>query len=77
MKRLERREKGFRYNCVILSKQIAKYKNIMPLTEEISALGIGIDELIALKAAINQAARTYNLPPLAATLRLIDDIKKI
>ena len=31
---------------------------------------------MALKVGINQAAKHYNLPPLAATLRLIDDIKK-
>ncbi|MFL6456126.1 MAG: hypothetical protein ACJ71G_04055 [Nitrososphaeraceae archaeon] len=49
----------------------------MPLTEEIAALQIGIDELIALKVGINKAVRHYNLPPLAATLRLIDDIKNI
>ena len=35
-----------------------------------------IDELLALKVGINQAAKHYNLSPLAATLRLIDDIKK-
>jgi hypothetical protein len=39
-------------------------------------LGIGLDELIALKAGINQAVKPYNSPPLAATLRLIEDIKK-
>jgi hypothetical protein len=39
-------------------------------------LQIGIDELIALKVGINEAAKHYNLPPLTATLRLIDDIKK-
>ena len=76
MKRLRRREKGLKNNCVILSKQIAKYKDTIPLTEEIAALGIGIDELIALKAGINQAVKLYNLPHLTATLRLIDDIKK-
>jgi hypothetical protein len=41
-----------------------------------AALQIGIDELIAFKAGINQAAKHYNLPPLTATLQLIDDIKK-
>jgi hypothetical protein len=45
------------------------------LTEEIAALQIGIDELIALKVGIIQAAKHYNLPPLATTLQLIDDIK--
>jgi len=39
-------------------------------------LQIRIDELIALKAAINQAVKLYNLPPLPASLRLVDEIKK-
>jgi hypothetical protein len=60
----------------MLSKQLQQYKEVLPLTEDIAALGIGIDELIALKAGINQAVKHYNLPPLTATLRLIDDIKK-
>jgi hypothetical protein len=59
-----------------LSKTISKYKDVVLLTEDIAAWGIGIDELLALKVGINQAAKFYNLPPLAATLRLIDDIKK-
>jgi hypothetical protein len=61
--------------CKKLSRRISKYKDVVPLTEDIAALAIGIDELLALKIGINQAARHYNLPPLAATLRLIDDIK--
>jgi hypothetical protein len=48
----------------------------VPLTEEIAALQIGIDELIALKVGINQAVKLYNLPPLTATLWLINDMKK-
>jgi hypothetical protein len=39
-------------------------------------LGIGIDELIALKVGINEAVKHYNLSPLTATLQLINDIKK-
>jgi hypothetical protein len=39
-------------------------------------LQIGIDELIALKIGINEGAKLYNLPFLAATLQLINDIKK-
>jgi hypothetical protein len=76
IKQLEKKEKGLRSRCEILSKQAAKYKDILPLTEDIAALHIGIDELIALKTGINEAAKHYNLPPLTATLRLIDDIKK-
>jgi hypothetical protein len=73
---LERKEKGLKNKCKELSKQAAKYKDIVPLTEEIAAWGISIDELLALKVGINQAANHYNLPPLAATLQLIEDIRK-
>ncbi len=73
---LERKEKGLKNKCKELSKQAAKYKDILPLTKEIAAWGISIAELLALKVGITQAAKHYNLPPLAATLRLIDDIKK-
>ncbi len=48
----------------------------MMLVEEISSLQIGVEDLIAFKIAINQAAKYYDLSPLASTLRLIDDIKK-
>ena len=45
------------------------------LTEDIAALGIGIHDLIAVKAGINQAVKLYILPAWAATLRIIEDIK--
>jgi hypothetical protein len=48
----------------------------LPLTEQIAALQIGPDELVAIKAGINQAIKLYNSPPLAAILRLLEDIKK-
>ncbi len=73
---LEWKEKELKDKCKKLSKRISKYKDVVPLTEDISALGIGIDELIALKVGINEAAKHYNLPSLTATLRLIEDIKK-
>ncbi len=77
IQRLEKKEKQLRGRCEIFTKQIAKYKNILPLVEEISALQIGVEDLITFKVAINQAVKKYyDLSPLAATLRLIEDIKK-
>jgi hypothetical protein len=73
---LEWKERELKDKCKKFSKRISKFKDMVPLTEDIAAWGIGIDELLALKVGINQAAKHYNLPPLAATLRLIDDIKK-
>lgn len=56
--------------------QAAKCKDVLSLTEEISALQIGIDEIIALKVGIKEAAKMYDLPFFSSTMRLIDDIKK-
>jgi hypothetical protein len=72
---LEWKEKEFKDKRKKLSKRISKYKDIVPLTEDIAALQIGIEELIAFKIVINQAAKYYNLPFVSAALRLIDDIK--
>jgi hypothetical protein len=73
---LEWKEKQLKDKCKKLSKRISKYKDVVPLAEAIAALGIGIDELIALKVGIREAAKHYNLPFVSAILRLIEDIKK-
>jgi hypothetical protein len=77
MQELEWKENKLRAKCKKLSKRISKYKDVVPLTEDIAALGIGIDELLALKVGIKQAAKMYNLPFVSAILRLIEDIKNI
>jgi hypothetical protein len=76
IQRLEKKEKQLRGRCEIFTKQVAKYKSILPVVEEIAALQVGVGELIAFKIAINQAAKHYNLPYVSVTMRLIDDIKK-
>jgi hypothetical protein len=73
---LEWKEKTLKDKCKKLSKKIAKYKDLVPLTENIAASGINMNELLALKIAIDQAAKHYNLPFIGATMRLIEDIKK-
>jgi hypothetical protein len=75
IERLEKRKNKAKKNYETYAKLLQKCKDVLPLTEEISALGIGVDELIAVKASINQAVKLYNLAPLAATLRLVEDIK--
>ncbi len=65
---LEWKEKEFKDKRKKLSKRISKYKDIVPLTEDISALGIGINELLALEIGIKEAAKYYNLPYISATM---------
>jgi hypothetical protein len=75
IKRLENKEVKLKSSCEILAKKQARYKDIIPFTEEIVAFGIGIQELIGLEVAIKEAAKMYNLSFFNSTLRLIDDIK--
>src|ERR687888_234956 len=65
MLELEWKQKQLKDKCKKLSKRISKYKDVVPLTEDIVTFQIGIDELIALKVGIDEAAKHYNLPPLA------------
>ena len=67
IQRLEKKEKQLRGRCEIFTKQAAKYKDILPLVEEIAVLQIGVEDLIAFKIAINQSAKHYNLPFVSAT----------
>jgi hypothetical protein len=76
MQELEWKEKQLKNKCKKLSKRISKYKDVVPLIEDIAALGIDINELLAFKVGTNQAVKHYNLPPLVAILQLIEDIKK-
>ena len=72
IKEIEKREKGLRGNCVIFSKQMAKYREIIPLAQLIYDLHIDKSELISFKVAVNEAAQIYGLTPSAAALRVIN-----
>jgi hypothetical protein len=75
IKRLENEENKLKTSCDVLSKKEAKYKDVIPFTEELVAFGIGIQELIGLEIGIKEAAKAYNMSFCNSTLRLIDDIK--
>jgi hypothetical protein len=75
IKRLENKEVKLKSSCEALSKKEARYKDVIPFTEEIVAFGIGIQELIGLDVGIKEAAKVYNMSFYNSTLRLIDDIK--
>ncbi len=76
IKRLENKENKLKTSCEAFSKKEARYNEIIPYTEEILALHIGIQELLGLEVVIKEAAKMYNLPFYHSTMRLIDDVKK-
>jgi hypothetical protein len=69
------KEKKLKDKCKKLSKRISKYRDVVPLTEGIAALDISINELLAFKVAIKEAAKTYHLPFVGAHPSIIEDIK--
>src|SRR5919198_533030 len=60
---LEWKEKELKDKCKKLSKKLSKYKDVLPLTENIAAAGINRDELLALKIAIDQAVHLELIEP--------------
>jgi hypothetical protein len=80
IKSLKRREKALQDNCEILEKNMSEDRQILPLLEQIRAMGIDIDELIPFSIAVNEKARTNKLSISAAAycvLKDIDDYNRI
>jgi hypothetical protein len=75
IKRLQNKEDKLRRHCEVLSEQVKKCNNVLPLAQKIRAMNIDISELLAFDTAINEIARQYGLPPSVAAFRLIRDIK--
>jgi hypothetical protein len=75
IKRLENKENKLKTSCEALSKREARYKDVIPFTEEIVAFGIGIQELIGLEIGIKEAAKVYNMSFFNSTMKLIEDVK--
>ena len=73
---LEWKEKELKDKCKKFSKKLSKYEDVLPLTENIAAAGINMNELLGLRIVIDQAVKYHNLPFVRTTLYLIEDIKK-
>jgi uncharacterized protein (UPF0335 family) len=70
IKRLEKKEEKLQNNCEILSKQLIKYKEIIPLANIIWDLHIGKNELISFEVAVSEAAEQYGLPRSTAAIHV-------
>jgi hypothetical protein len=75
IKRLEKKEERLRNNCEILSKQLIKYKEIIPLAEQVWDLHISKNELISFKVAITEAAEQYGFPRSTAAFHVLNNIR--
>ena len=75
IKSLKRREKALQDNCEILEKRMSGDRQVLPMLQRIRSMGIGIDKLLPFSLAVNEKARTCNLPISTAAYRVIEDIE--
>ena len=74
-KSLKQRKKALNDNCAMLEKRMSGDRQVIPLLQRIRSMGIGIDKLLPFSLAVNEKARTCNLPISAAAYRVIEDIE--
>jgi hypothetical protein len=75
IKSLKRREKALKDNCAMLEKRMSGDRQVIPLLQRIRSMGIGVDKLLPFSLAVNEKARTCNLPISAAAYRVMEDIE--
>jgi hypothetical protein len=75
IKRLEKKEERLKNNCEILSKQLTKYKEMLPLAELVHSMNISGHELISFKVAVNEAAEQYDFPRSTAAVHVLNNIR--
>jgi len=75
IKSLKRRAKALQENCEMLEERMSSDRQVVPLLQRIRAMGIGIDKLLPFSLAVNEKAKTCNLPISAAAYRVIEDIE--
>jgi hypothetical protein len=75
IKQLQNKEDRPKRHCGVLSDQVKKCNNVLPLAQKMVALNIDIQQLLVFESTVNQLAKQNNLPPYVAAWRLFNDIK--
>jgi hypothetical protein len=75
IQRLQNKEEKLKHHCEVLSEQVKKCNNVLPLAQKIRTMNIDIKELLVFDATVNQLAKQYNLPRSVAALHLFNDIQ--
>jgi hypothetical protein len=72
---LKQHEKQLENSCKMLKLRASRYKEIIPLCEQLLPLGIGFTELTAFHAAVMKKSDSENLPMSTAAYHVIEDIE--
>jgi hypothetical protein len=74
-KLLRQSEKRLKENCKELSSRAARYKQMLPICEQILRLRIGLPELMAMHTIAIKKANSENLPEETAIYHVMEDIE--
>ena len=75
IKSIRHTEKRLRANCKIFESRMARCQEVLPMSEQIVRLGIGVPELLALHSAVLKKADTDNLSRDRAAYHVIEEIR--
>jgi hypothetical protein len=75
IKSIRQTEKRLRANCKIFESRMARCQEVLPMSEQIVRLGIGVPELLALHTAVLKKADTDNLSRDRAAYHVIEEIR--
>src|SRR5207244_4791288 len=75
IKSVRQTEKRLRANRQIFESRMARCQEVLPMSEQIVRLGIGVPELLALHTAVLKKADTDNLSRDRAAYRVIEEIR--
>jgi hypothetical protein len=72
---LKQTEYRLKINCKMWESRAARFKELVPMCQQIVRLGIGIEELLAFHAAVFKKADMDGLPTGTAPYRIMEDIE--
>lgn len=75
IKSIRQTEKRLRTNYKIFESRMARCQEVLPMSEQIVRLGIGVPELLALHTAVLKKADNENLAIGTAVYRVMEDIE--
>ncbi len=75
IKSLRQTERQLSHSCKVSESRIARYKEVLPMCEQIVCLRICIEELLAFHTAVCEKSEMLNISRESAAYRVIEDIR--
>ena len=75
IKSLRQTERQLSHSCKVLESQKGRYREVLPMCEQITRARIGFPELLAFHNAVAKKADLENLPRDTAAYRVMEDIE--